>query len=444
MTQNLSARPRPTLSAFDGIAIVVGMVIGIGIFKLPSLVAGAAGSPAMMLLLWLAGGVVSVIGALCYAELCSAHPDAGGEYHFLSKAYGASVGFLFAWARMTVIQTGAIALVAFLTGDYAARLLPLGPHGPEIYAAATVVLLTGLNVFGTLQSKSAQKLLEIATILMLVAAIAIGLSHEGAPAAAAPMDASGAGIGLAMVFVLLTYGGWNEAAYLSAEIKDVQRNMVRIVVIGLAAVTALYLLANLAYLHVLGFEGMKKSEAIGADLMQALLGRAGEVFLSLLVLLAALTTVNATIFTGARTNYALGRDFPALGWLGRWDERAKAPVNALLAQGAISLALVGLGALTGRDFVAMVEYTAPVFWLFLLLTAASLFVFRARDKGAALPFRVPLYPVTPLIFCATALYMLHASLAYTGVHALIGVGVLAVGVPVLFWARRVQRPQLAE
>jgi amino acid transporter len=175
-----------------------------------------------------------------------------------------------------------------------------------------------------------------------------------------------------------------------------------------------------------------------------LLGRTGEVFLSVLVLLAALTTVNATIFTGARTNYALGRDFPALGYLGRWDERAKAPVNALIVQGAISLALVGLGALTGRDFVAMVEYTAPVFWLFLLLTGAALFVFRLRDKGAVLPFRVPLYPVTPLIFCATALYMLHASLAYTGLHALIGVGVLAVGVPVLFWARRARQPQLAE
>jgi amino acid transporter len=444
MTQNPSAQPRPTLSLFDGIAIVVGMVIGIGIFKLPSLVAGAAGSPTNMLLLWLAGGLVSIIGALCYAELCSAHPDAGGEYHFLSKAYGSSVGFLFAWARMTVIQTGAIALVAFLIGDYAMRLLDLGPYGVSIYAAATVIILTGLNIFGTLQSKSAQKVLEIATVLMLIVAIAIGLTHEGASAVSVNTDTSGAAIGLAMVFVLLTYGGWNEAAYLSAEIKDVQRNMVRIVVIGLALVAVLYLLANLAYLHVLGFDGMKNSQAIGADLMQALLGRRGEVFLTVLVLLAAITTVNATIFTGARTNYALGRDFPALGHLGRWDERAKAPVNALLVQGAIALLLVALGAVTGRDFVGMVEYTAPVFWFFLLLTGAALFVFRIRDKGAALTFRVPLYPVTPLIFCATAGYMLYASLAYTGVNALIGVGVLAVGVPVLFWARTAKQSQPAE
>lgn len=445
MTQNPPV-PHPTLSLFDGIAIVVGMVIGIGIFKMPSLVAGNAGDPTTMLLLWVAGGVVSIIGALCYAELCSSHPDAGGEYHFLSKAYGSSVGFLFAWARMAVIQTGTIALISFLIGDYAVRLVDIGPYGVSIYAALTVVVLTALNIFGTLQSKSAQKLLEIATIAMLVIAVVLGLTHEGAPAAAVATSGGGtsAAIGLAMVFVLLTYGGWNEAAYLSAEIKDVQRNMVRIVIIGLVLVTALYLLANLAYLHVLGFEAMSKSQAIGADLMQAVLGRSGEVFLTVLVLLAALTTVNATIFTGARTNYALGRDFALFRFLGHWDERAKAPVNALLVQGAISLLLVGLGAFTGRDFVGMVEYTAPVFWVFLLLTGASLFVFRIRDKGRDLTFKVPFYPITPLIFCATAAYMLHASLAYTGVNALIGVGVLAAGVPVLFWARAARRSQPAE
>ncbi len=433
-----SSRPQPTLSVTDTVALLVGMIIGVGIFKLPALVAMNTSGELGFLMLWLAGGIISVIGALCYAELCSAHPDAGGEYHFLTRAFGPSVGFLFAWARMTVIQTGAIALVAFLTGDYATRILDLGAHSSAIYAALTVVLLTALNIAGTLQSKWAQKVLEVATVGLMIAAIVIGLMYDGGtPAAPTPSSSVPIGAaGLAMVFVLLTYGGWNEVAYLSAEIKDVRRNMVRIVLIGIGVVTLLYLLMNLAYLNVLGFSAMRGSQAVGADLMQKLLGRPGEVFLSVTVVLAALTTANAAIITGARTNYALGRDFPLFGYLGRWDRRAAGPVNALLVQGAIALGLVGLGIFTGKDFVAMVEYTAPVFWLFLMLTGLSLFVFRQREDAATRPFRVPLYPVTPLIFVAACAYMLYSSLAYTGIGAVVGVAVLAVGVPVLLWSRQ--------
>lgn len=432
-----SSRPQPTLTVTDTVALLVGMVIGVGIFKLPALVAMNTSGELGFLLLWLAGGVISVIGALCYAELCSAHPDAGGEYHFLTRAFGPSVGFLFAWARMTVIQTGAIALVAFLTGDYATRILNLGAHSSAIYAGLTVVLLTALNIAGTLQSKWAQKVLEVATVGLMIAAIVIGLMYDGGTPAPAPEATVSLGAaGLAMVFVLLTYGGWNEVAYLSAEIKDVRRNMVRIVLIGIGLVTLLYLLMNLAYLNVLGFSGLRASQAAGADLMQKLLGRPGEVFLSVTVVLAALTTANAAIITGARTNYALGRDFPLFGYLGRWDRRAAGPVNALLVQGAIALGLVGLGIFTGKDFVAMVEYTAPVFWLFLLLTGLSLFVFRRREDATTRPFRVPLYPVTPLIFVAACAYMLYSSLAYTGIGAMVGVAVLTAGVPVLLWSRR--------
>jgi basic amino acid/polyamine antiporter, APA family len=439
-----ASRPQPNLSVIDTVALLVGMVIGVGIFKLPSLVAMNVSGEVSFLLLWLAGGVISVIGALCYAELCSAHPDAGGEYHFLTRAFGPSLGFLFAWARMTVIQTGAITLVAFLTGDYATRILSLGEHSSAIYAALTVVLLTLLNILGTMQSKLAQKILEIGTVTLMIVAIVIGLMHDGSPAASTTDTSVSLGAtGLAMVFVLLTYGGWNEVAYLSAEIKDIRRNMVRIVLIGIGVVTLLYLLMNLAYLNVLGFAGMRGSQAVGADLMQALLGRPGEVFLSVTVILAALTTANAAILTGARTNYALGRDFPLFRYLGRWDGRAAGPVNALLVQGAISLTLVGLGILTGKDFVAMVDYTAPVFWLFLLLTGLSLFVFRRREAAAMRPFSVPLYPLTPAIFVLVCCYMLYSSLVYTGVGALVGVAVLAVGVPVLLWSRQVQ-PSPAE
>jgi basic amino acid/polyamine antiporter, APA family len=190
-------------------------------------------------------------------------------------------------------------------------------------------------------------------------------------------------------------------------------------------------LINWAYLRGLGLAGMAGSSTVAADLMDRALGTPGARLVSLLVVIAALTSVNATVFTGARTTYALGRDFPRLGFLGRWHEGARTPVNALLAQGAVCLLLVLLGTLTRRGFETMVEYTAPVFWFFFLLTGISLFVLRRQDPGAPRPFRVPLYPLTPLVFCASSAYLLYSSLAYTGVGALVGVGVLAVGVILL-------------
>jgi amino acid transporter len=428
-------QPRATLSVVDAAAMVVGIVIGIGIFKTPSLVAGSTDSEAVFLLLWVAGGAISLIGALCYAELAAAHPGAGGEYNFLTRAYGRAVGFLFAWGRMAVIQTGAIAAVAFVFGDYAAQLLPLGPWGPSIYAAAAIVALTWVNVRGTLSSRGVQLVFTTATVAAVAGVVIAGVASGAAPPPPAAATSASGTIGLAMVFVLLTYGGWNEAAYLSGEVRNVQRNMIRLLLLGLGIIVAAYLLLNLAYLNVLGLAAMRGSQVVAADLMRVALGEGGAAVLSFAVVVAAVSTLNGTIFTGARTSYALGRDFALFGMLGRWDRATKTPTNALLVQGAVSLLLVLFGTLTRSGFTTMVEYTAPVFWLFFLLAGASLFVLRWRHKDRALPFRVPFYPLTPLLFCATCAYMLYASLAYTGIGALFGAAVLLAGVPLLVWRR---------
>lgn len=431
------ARPRPSLTVADAVALVVGMVVGVGIFRTPSVVAANAGSETAFMLLWLAGGAVSLIGALCYAELASRHPDAGGEYHFLHRAFGPQIGFLFAWARMTVIQTGAIAAVAFVLGDHAAAILPLGRHGPVIYAALAVVSLTALNVAGLKHSKRAQTLLTltIAGVLVVVSAAAFMVASPAPAAAPPPAGGTGTIAGLAMIFILLSYGGWNEAAYLSAEVGDARRDMIRILLIGIGTITVLYLLFNAALIAVLGLEAMRTSKAVAVDLMAVLLGDWGALALGVIIIVAALSTMNATIFTGARTNYALGRDFPLLGYLGRWDGRAMTPVGALLVQAIIALTLVLLGAFTRDGFTTMVEFTAPVFWGFLFLIGLAVMVLRRRQQAPQGGFRVPLYPLTPIAFCATTLFMLHASLVHTGIGALIGVGVLMAGVPMLILAR---------
>ena len=430
------SEPHRTLSVIDGVAMLVGVVIGVGIFKTPSLVAANVGSEAAFIGVWVLGGIITLLGALCYAELGSAHPDAGGEYHFLSRAYGQPVGLLFAWARGTVVQTGTIAAVGFVYGDYASNLFSFGPYSSAIHAAIAIVVLTAVNLVGTLQSKRLQVFLTSLTVVIVLVVIVSGFSRSGpAPAAASASTPPLGALGFAMVFVLLTYGGWNEAAYLTGELKDVRRNIAKTLLFATATVMTAYVLVNLAYLSAFGLEGLRKTNAVGADLMRLVAGDAGAVVLSLFVCKCALSTLNGTIFTGARVYYALGRDLRAVKLLGVWDVRGQEPSNALLLQGAIALVLIAFGATTREGFEAMVAYTAPVFWFFLLLVAISIFVFRRRDPEA-LHYRMPLYPLPPLLLAAASAWMIYSSLAYAGVGAIVGVAVLLAGTPLLLLARR--------
>ena len=436
---NQEAKPKTLLSLWDGIILICGMVIGAGIFKAPSIVAGNVGSNWEFIAAWVLGGAVSLCGALLYAELAARYPDTGGEYAFLSRGLGRGVGFVFAWSRMTVIQTGAIAAVAFVFGDYASEMLRLGDKSSAIYAAVAVVALTALNVVGTRESKTLQTVMQVLLFAGL-AFIAVAGFLAGTPAKAAPAAASGS-FGLAMIFVLLTYGGWNEAAYLSGEVRDPRRNMIRILVGGILALTLIYLLVNLGYLAALGLGGMRESKAVAADVVRPIAGDKGVILLAFIVCLAALTTMNAAIFTGARTTYALGRDFGALHRLGSWRESGSTPANALVLQGAIALVLVGASSVTPDGFTAMVAYTSPVFWTFFLLTAITLFVFRARG-GEVPSFRVPLYPVIPLAFCAACVYMLYSSINYVrfavefGVAVFAGLAIMAAGIPLYLLVKR--------
>lgn len=444
-------QPLHAFTTLSSIAVVVGIVIGIGIFRLPPIVAGHAANEFQFIAFWIAGGFISLVGALCYAELASSKPDAGGEYHFLSRAFGPPLGFLFSWGRMTVIQTGSIALIAFILGDYATLVADLGPYSPAIYAALTIIGLTGLNILGTHHSRRAQNLLTSLVVLLLVLLSIAGLvtvppeALSGLPHVDSDMDGglfTGGSAGLAMIFVLLTYGGWNEAAYLSGELYNVRRNMVKVLVFGICLITGLYVLVNYTYLHVLGLETLRDSETVASDLTDRIFGDAGSLLVTCIVITTALSTANATIITGARTNYALGRDFSLLRFIGRWNRENNTPANALIVQGIIALLLVGLGFWSKEAVSTMVDYTAPVFWLFLLLTTVTLFVFRSRhgaDKGS---FRVPLYPLTPILFLAVCFYMLYSSLAFTGTGALIGAGILAAGVPLYLLARRHQTTEL--
>jgi basic amino acid/polyamine antiporter, APA family len=437
-TNKTTGEPKRVLGSIDTISIIVGIVIGAGVFKTPALVAANTSNDTMFLLSWLLGGTVSLFGALSYAELTSTYPHTGGDYHFLYRAYGNRLAFLFAWARMSVIQTGSIALLAFIFSDYASQIYAFGPSTEVIYALGIIILLTLVNMLGIKIGTGTQKLFTLMEVTGILLVIAAGLffvpEAASSPNVSDHTDSLMSNWGMAMVFVLLTYGGWNEAAYVSAEMKSGGRSIAVAMIVSILIITIVYLLVNYAYIYALGHAGVANSKAVAADLVQLAWGGPSVKFIGLLVAISALTSANATIITGARSNYALGNDFPRFAILGKWNQKVSSPVNALILQAVISLLLIALGAITRHGFETIVEYTAPVFWFFFLLVGLAVLILRVKDPHRSRPFKVPLYPFIPIIFCLSSGFLLFSSIVYTGVGALLGIGVLAVGLLFVLFA----------
>ena len=439
---NSGASPQRLLSPLGAVAIIIGIVIGAGIFKTPSIVAEITGDVGWALTLWVGGCIISLAGALCYAELATLYPHAGGDYHFLTKAYGKNVSFLYGWAKAMVINTGSIALLAFVFGDYMTKVLPLGLHSDIYWAAGIVVVLTIVNLIGIQASANIQTVLTVFEISGLLAIIIAGFGLFTSPLPPVinpPLFSSTPQIGmlgLAMVFVLLTFGGWNESAYISAELKGTLHTIVRVIVFSLVIISIIYVLVNMALINGLGLKQLASSKAASADLLGLAFGPIGEKLLGLFVGVAALTSINATMIVGARTNFAMGEDWYGLRKMAQWESSRGTPHFAYLVQGIISLALVGFGALQSDGFEAMVEFTAPVFWSFLFLVGISLFILRAKDRKPRV-FSVPLYPLTPLIFCLACAYLSYSSFSYAHSKGavLISLYVMLIGLAALLVLR---------
>ncbi|HEV7609761.1 MAG TPA: APC family permease [Steroidobacteraceae bacterium] len=439
-----NSAPRRHVSVLYVIMVAVAMVVGAGIFRSPAEIAANAGSSTWFFAAWIAGGLISLAGALCFAELATMLPSAGGDYYFLKTTYGRSVAFLFAWARFAVINTGSIALLGFVLGDYANSVWSLGPHGSSWYALITIVAMTLFNLKGLYTGQSADYAmtgLEVGGLLIVFAAGA-ALAIAGAPplVAEAPVQSGFPGtFGLALLFVLFAFSGWSEVSTLSAEIRDERRGMLRALVASIVVITALYLLANWALWRGLGIAGLAASRTPAADLIRLAFGDWAGVMTAVAISMATLTSINATIVVGARTTYAAAADWPSLQRLGHWNTRRGIPVAGIVSQGVVGILLVGLGTYTRDGFITMVDYSSPVFWLFLTLSGFAVIVLRWRRPELPRPFRVPWFPLLPLVFCASCLFVLWSSLVYVRLGALLGVAMLALGGVVLLWVWHASR-----
>lgn len=439
--------PRRQLTLIDSTAIIVGIIIGSGVYKTAPMIAAAVPGPAALLLVWLAGGAFALIGSLCYAELATAMPHEGGDYVYLTRAYGRPVGFLFAWCELWMIRSGAIGSMAFVFADYFQKafgdLFPLGRHAPPVYAGGAVATLTAVNVLGVTMGKWTQNILTLAKVLGLLAVVIVGLLYS-APAATAkaPVEINW---GVAMIMILYAYGGWNDMAYVGAEVRDPEKNIVRALLLGTVVVTLVYVLVNAAFVHALGMVGMREAKAVAADVVQLAWGDLGERAVSLLVAVSALGAINGMIFTGARIYYALGAEHRMFRPLGIWNAQCDTPLWAVLAQGTVALGLVGGfaanadGAASG-GFEKMVKVSFPPFWLFLLLVGVAVFRLRAREPKMNRPFRVPGYPLTTLLFCGGAAFMLWASVSHAYAQwsreGFWAIAVIAVGLAAAWYDQR--------
>jgi APA family basic amino acid/polyamine antiporter len=459
------AAKRPAeLGLWDAVSVIVGIVVGVSIFQVSPTVFSNVDTAWKGIAVWCVGGLVALVGAFCYGELATTYPGTGGDYIYLSRAYGPMAGFLFAWSRLTTILTGNIAAMAYVFADYAVRLFDCRPDAAVWFAAAAVAIVTLFNVMGLKAGKSLQNLLSVAKVLGLGGLLVTGLLKGGVSSWQPSQPVGGPGIGLAMILVLFAYGGWNDAALVTADVREPRRNMPRALIIGTLLVTALYVLVNIAYVHALGFVGLRDAQAPAADLLGLWLGKHGAAGMSLLVMVSALGAVSGLVLTGSRLHASLGTDYRLFSWMGHWNTRFNSPVRSLVTQACVSLLLiVGVGTDAGRNsidrglnaiglealpwseyrggFNTLVAGTTPVFWLFFLSTGVSLLVLRRKDRDRERPFTTPFYPVVPLIFIAVCCYMLYASVIYARALCLLGVVPLLIGIPLFLVSGRRQRPE---
>ncbi len=477
-----AASTQAPLGLWDVVSIMIGIVVGTGIYETPPIVLRNVAGPWEALLAWTLGGVMSLIGAFCLAELAATYPRSGGDYVYLTRAFGPWLGFLFAWFQLVAIRAANIAMMGFVFADYASSIQKIEEKWLWLPAAAAVLILTVLNLLGVIFGKRTQNVLTLGKVIGLGGVLVVGfawpqpLATLETPAVHGPPA-----LATAMVLVFLTYGGWNDAAFVAAEVRGGPRSIARALLVGTAAITLLYLLLNAAYLWGLGFERARQSSAIAADLLQLRLGPWGARAIALLVMVSALGAINGMLFSGARIYASLGVDHPIFAWLGRIHRRTQAPWGALVVQSAISLGMIGVvGTQAGRalvdDSLAGIErlvnqwliwvdselrmslpavkweghggfevlsvLITPLFWLFFLFTGLSVFVLRQRDPHLPRPFTVPLYPELPLIFSGICAYMIYAGIAYAqSLHILGGLIVVsaALGIIGLLMHRLSQR-----
>ena len=430
------------LGLFSGTMAVIGGIIGSGIFLNPAIVAARVGSTTLTLAAWMLGGVVALLGAFIFGELAARNPRVGGGYAYLRDAFGPLPAFLYGWALLLIMATGAIAAVAFTFASYAGALFGIPDRFLPWLAAGAILALSALNFLGVRPAAWTQNVFTLlklaALVILIVAGVLLSPENSPVPSTQSPVPAGFTAIFLALstafVPVLFAYGGWQQTNFIAEELVEPEKNLPRALVLGVLAVVAVYLLANVAYLKALGVDGLARSTAPAADTMSAVLGNPGRRLISIGIVASTFGFLDLVIMVSPRVYQAMAADGLFFQSFARLHPRYRTPAMAIVAQGVWASAL-----LATRSYGQLLDYVTFADWIFFGATAATLFIYRRRDGRTAVPgsFRIPGYPWTILLFILASVYVVIGSIRSNPVNALRGSLLLAAGVPAfMIWASR--------
>ncbi|MDW8079155.1 MAG: amino acid permease [Thermoguttaceae bacterium] len=455
-----TAGPRRELSLLDSTSIIVGIIIGAGVYQQAPAIAQGTGSPLWFMLIWVIGGLISLCGAICYAELATMYPREGGDYVYLSRAFGRWAGFLFGWLQMAVVRPADIGVMAFAFAMYARQLVDIFPQSVTadpagngvgnslpfladasltVYSLGAVIILTLINILGVKEGKWTQNILTGVKVAGILAIVGVAFLAEPRRSTDA-LAAGGPPFVVALIMVLFCFGGWNEMAYVAAEVKNPERNIFRALIVGTLAVTGLYLLLNGAFLYALGFAGVANSKAVAADTVATLFPNFGGQLISALVCISALGAVNGLIFTGARISYAVGSEHRAFAFLGQWNPYSGTPIRALALQGILACALI----LIFGSFLELMLYAAAAVYLFYFGTGLSLVVLRYKEPRTPRPYQATLYPLPVIVFCAVCAFLIYRAFLYRPIQSAVAIGLALSGIIVYWFSRLLEKRQLAQ
>ncbi len=440
------------LGIWAAISIVIGTVIGSGIFRVPQTMTQTAGSVSMVFIVWIVGGILTMAGALTYAELASMLPGAGGEYVYLTEAYGPIWGFLYGWTQMWVAKSGSIATLATAFFEYSGNFwpelervffqipLPLGEHGAplnvsygQIFAIVVILVLGVVNYFGVRTGGNLQIVITVVKVALIAFIILAGLLHGDTAESHAPVAIpTTVGFFAALVAALWAYDGWNNVGMVASEIKNPQRNLPRSLIGGSLAVMAIYLLANIAYFLVLSPATIAGHKLVAAEMMRRIQGQAGANWVSLAAMISIFAALNGSILTGARVPYAMARDGSFFRSVAYVHPRFRTPGVAILALSAWSAILV----LSGR-YDQLYTYVIFSSWILYAMAAASVIVLRRKRPRLERPYRTLGYPIVPMLFVATAFLLEVFTLKQSPRESIAGIVLILLGLPFYYyWKRR--------
>ncbi len=431
----MSSELKRTLGTYDLTLLVVGSVIGSGVFIVPSVVLRQSGGHVpTALFAWLVGGVLSLIGALSYAELSSMDRSAGGLYAYIRDAFGAFPAFLYGWTLFFVIGAGTIATLAVATTDYLGQFVTFSALGAKAVAVGLIVITAAINVIGTRESASVQNVSSLIKVGGIVLMGALLLAMGDRPVLQSTSDAAGttlSAIGLAMISVLWAYEGWQYVTFSDGEAIEPQRTIPRALVIGTAALTALYLFANIGYLAAMGADRVAVSERVAAEAVTMVLGATAGSLVAIMIIISMFSAAHSVVITSPRVYFAMAKDRVFFGKLAEVHPRFRTPAFAIVASCGWAAVLAATG-----TFEQLLTYVVFVGWIFYALGAAAVIALRFKLPDAPRSFRVPGYPATPVIFVLAAIAIVGNTIVEQPVQSAMGIGIVLLGAPAYWLWRR--------